>query len=1068
MKKYMEFLLDHLTDKSFEKNIIACINSWNERQRLFPGSNPKKLFQNRRNLTRTQLINIASNPVRMRREFMLEFLSCWSIPAQNFIHAHWPQLFVDDKFSRTLVHKFTAKDVQQIRIFFEKRLKSKGLKPNHADDSNLTSLLLPVAWTRALMAGIDEKTELDEMLAILRTDPSSNRFIERYFDAENQLNQACDEFQTMMEQCFSDIDDELANSSEEEEPSDPNDDMDDFPLERLESGLPDVSRNRDRYFGYVRRYASFYNFYVLAKWENGQFVKFDSHTVRDLFPNYGTINLYPNKRVKLTDGAFYVLDFNEHDLEVNVDTTTGFERSDIIKRIDLEKASREKRFFSVQDHMGYLVVDADFDNAKYTDNGVWCPITISKENQDIIGMEPSGNIQVVIRSEDFLFGPYSLSQNGAGDYTVVIGTSQGVSDALMYDPFKVQNYEMYCSAEKGTAYFAPVEIVFGHEHERRIVDIWPTSTVVEKIAQVLRIMPNPGMDVNEWMERAKEMTDAFTDDPRIRFSRLSRVAKILKHDQSNEFFTTIAASVLSQLLQTEKLSEAEYARIVDVMLDNPGARYKLEGVKKVEDHIRLTQEHLESLNKSVKEQTELSKEKTQEVEKLDRDITKRKAEIAKGFQKERDRLTKEIQALNAQNEALKAAGEDIEDHIQSSVKDAKKYAFDGLIASKMLDAASAWAQEGSARALKAEVEDLLRVPHLVNKGKPLADYLVRGVQRYRDYDRDTILNLFLTVNQNFLTVFSGAPGSGKTSICNIMANVLGLDAVQELGLEKDAQAANRYLPISVERGWTSKRDLVGYWNPLTKTFESLDARRYEAFKLLDAEKRAGVSRYPFLMLLDEANLSPMEYYWAEFMNICDARNDTSTISLGDKAHYYVPNTLRFVATINNDHTTERLSPRLIDRAAIVTLPEMDWSEWKPVSEMEKAKSVVNFNSMQALFDGTGELDKSSKAFLGNFYHIFADKLGLAVSARTHEAVQKHVVAGIRLFSGGNEKAMITAMDFAVSQKLLPMIAGSGVAYREALEHLLQEASRFNMKRTERLLKHMIEQGKQQMDFYRFF
>lgn len=26
----------------------------------------------------------------------------------------------------------------------------------------------------------------------------------------------------------------------------------------------------------------------------------------------------------------------------------------------------------------------------------------------------------------------------------------------------------------------------------------------------------------------------------------------------------------------------------------------------------------------------------------------------------------------------------------------------------------------------------------------------------------------------------------------------------------------RYVPVSVERGWTSKRDFIGYYNPLSK------------------------------------------------------------------------------------------------------------------------------------------------------------------------------------------------------------------------------------------------------------
>ena len=72
--------------------------------------------------------------------------------------------------------------------------------------------------------------------------------------------------------------------------------------------------------------------------------------------------------------------------------------------------------------------------------------------------------------------------------------------------------------------------------------------------------------------------------------------------------------------------------------------------------------------------------------------------------------------------------------------------------------------------------------------------------------------------------------------------------------------------------------------------------------------------YGFIILLDEANLSPMEYYWSDFMNICDDLGPQSTVNLGENYVFGIPETLHFVATINNDHTTETLSPRLIDRA----------------------------------------------------------------------------------------------------------------------------------------------------------
>lgn len=89
---------------------------------------------------------------------------------------------------------------------------------------------------------------------------------------------------------------------------------------------------------------------------------------------------------------------------------------------------------------------------------------------------------------------------------------------------------------------------------------------------------------------------------------------------------------------------------------------------------------------------------------------------------------------------------------------------------------------------------------------------------------------------------------------------------------------------------------------------------------LDAENSD--SSYPLFIMLDEANLSPIEYYWADFMRLTDRSSySDSYINIGIEHELYVPKTLRFLATINTDQTTESLSPRLIDRACIIKLPK---------------------------------------------------------------------------------------------------------------------------------------------------
>ena len=332
--------------------------------------------------------------------------------------------------------------------------------------------------------------------------------------------------------------------------------------------------------------------------------------------------------------------------------------------------------------------------------------------------------------------------------------------------------------------------------------------------------------------------------------------------------------------------------------------------------------------------------------------------------------------------------------------------------------------------------------------------------------------------KNFLTVFSGPPGSGKTSICSILAHVLGLDLVSEalgrqspesLALWPSPEFADRYLPISVERGWTSKRDFVGYWNPLTKTFESVDDRRRDAFQALDAEARLGAPKLPAVMLLDEANLSPMEYYWADFMNVCDDASGHASISLGDHRRLKISPALRFLATINNDHTTETLSPRLVDRAAVITLPAAD-----PAALIRTARSftpqIISWAELSSLFSaGTTPLTGAAGEGLEELISLTA-AAGTPMSIRVQLAFEKAVLGGLPVFREDpklEQSAADAALDCAAASRLLPHLSGNGPDYRSALVNLLDAAHRRRLVRTAGLLETMISRGDRALGYFSF-
>ncbi|MCF0254078.1 MAG: hypothetical protein HUK26_07100, partial [Duodenibacillus sp.] len=293
---------------------------------------------------------------------------------------------------------------------------------------------------------------------------------------------------------------------------------------------------------------------------------------------------------------------------------------------------------------------------------------------------------------------------------------------------------------------------------------------------------------------------------------------------------------------------------------------------------------------------------------------------------------------------------------------------------------------------------------------------------------------------------------------------------QRLGWERE-YSPNRYVQVSVERGWTSKRDFLGYYNPLTKAFESFDARRYDAFRLLSEECVQGIAGFPFVMLLDEANLSPMEYYWADFMNIADDRTDQAYISLGDRKQYFIPETLRFVATINNDHTTEPLSPRLLDRAGVVTLPAAE----APSGDLalrgdDPEVRHVGWPQFSALFAARENYDfnNGTLALMDALYARMAEQHP-AISPRARLAVLKAVAAGGRLYrEEDGRRPEVIALDYAVAQRLLPKLEGSGEAYGAWLEALAGWLEDNGLAGSGRHVRGMVARGQRRMDAFGFF
>ncbi|MDR3233609.1 MAG: AAA family ATPase [Planctomycetaceae bacterium] len=326
--------------------------------------------------------------------------------------------------------------------------------------------------------------------------------------------------------------------------------------------------------------------------------------------------------------------------------------------------------------------------------------------------------------------------------------------------------------------------------------------------------------------------------------------------------------------------------------------------------------------------------------------------------------------------------------------------------------------------------------------------------------RNEVANYLICLVQGFVTTFAGEPGTGKTSLCQLLARALGL-------VREDSN--KRFVEISVERGWTSHKDFIGYYNPLSKSMEISNREVFNALVSLDKEAdKKPEDAAPFLMLLDEANLSPLEHYWAAFLRICDFDSASMrSINMGGQSILSIPNHLRFAATVNFDHTTEELSPRFLDRSWVITLqPEMINTNPATLRDYEEGK-VISFESLQKAFSPRNQkIDGTILEEWNSIQSIFSSNK-LPIYPRNLKMVQNYFQAAYPCMDTSREENRFAPLDYAVAQKILPTINGTGERYENLADALLTQCNG-KLPLCYRHLMRIKEAAESNLGFYQFF
>ena len=473
--------------------------------------------------------------------------------------------------------------------------------------------------------------------------------------------------------------------------------------------------------------------------------------------------------------------------------------------------------------------------------------------------------------------------------------------------------------------------------------------------------------------------------------------------------------------------EHHLEEIKDKLVEHEGIRRHIEELRREEAGLQYRVDTLQHKEEELRNHVPVS----ETVEELDASIQERKAELEEYDRKLRDARIQYHYELNQKDK--------LDESLNSMLCQYRDKAgqitrlFDASILNTLL-------HEQRVTSVSPSAERLQFNPALLHA--PMSrDEIIDRVYDFlhekagRGISRNDTINYLLCISQGFITTFTGKPGVGKTTLCGLLAKSLGLSTGDD---------QNRYIEIPIESGWTSPQDFIGSYNSVTQSADIRNVEAWEALERLneECEKSSEVSTgyAPFIFLLDEVNLSPVERYWSAFLRNGDLDSYANrSVFIGGGRNWKLPEHLRFLATVNFDPSREKLSPRFLDRSWVITLDASGITEQVNDNPENYVDMVPYYSLHKAFCSGMPDHDMDGALMdkWNAIRNIFQSR-NLPLVPRNQKMVRNYCTIACACMERATTETQFAPLDYAFAQKILPSVNGSGESYRELIYDLRRE------------------------------
>ncbi len=258
-------------------------------------------------------------------------------------------------------------------------------------------------------------------------------------------------------------------------------------------------------------------------------------------------------------------------------------------------------------------------------------------------------------------------------------------------------------------------------------------------------------------------------------------------------------------------------------------------------------------------------------------------------------------------------------------------------------------------------------------------------------------------------ILEGLSGTGKSSLARYFSEFISEKSYFE----------------AVQATWRDRTSILGYYNDFSKTYNETEFLK----RLYDATYK---KNHINIMVLDELNISRVEYYFADFLSVLEYPQDEWKLKIMQFPYDFdapehledgvlqIPENTYFIGTANKDESTYTITDKVYDRA--ITIDFDDRNEPFAVSG-DSDKIPLSYARLQELFSDA--INNESNQLSMDEYKKFKtltdftyDMFDITFGNRIMRQIQLFVPVFVAC---GGEKN--DALDFMFARKVVSKLEG---------------------------------------------